>query len=209
MTEDQNSRVRILEAARLEFIKKGLAGARMQEIADHAAINKAMLHYYFGTKEKLYEHVLIDLHSHFAKSVLNKRADNQSAEGLITAIVETMFQHHLQEHGFIKLLVREAITDARVLKRILPQVMTGKTANDKRLFLISEIETLQFQGAFRSDIQPMHIALNIIGLIAASLIQVSVYPALIETNDEALATFLEERKAAVIKCLAQGLLSKP
>ncbi len=47
----------ILEAARKVFTEKGLDGARMQEIADRANINKAMLHYYFRSKDKLFESV--------------------------------------------------------------------------------------------------------------------------------------------------------
>lgn len=47
----------ILEAACQVFLDKGLEGARMQEIADRAGINKALLHYYFRTKEKLFERV--------------------------------------------------------------------------------------------------------------------------------------------------------
>lgn len=43
----------ILEAAQAVFLEKGLAGARMQEIADRAGINKALLHYYFRSKDKL------------------------------------------------------------------------------------------------------------------------------------------------------------
>ena len=43
---------KIFDAATQIFEKKGLAGARMQEIADLAGINKAMLHYYFRSKDK-------------------------------------------------------------------------------------------------------------------------------------------------------------
>ncbi len=48
---------RILAVARDIFYRKGLAGARMQEIADAAGLNKAMLHYYFKTKEQLFDTV--------------------------------------------------------------------------------------------------------------------------------------------------------
>ena len=48
----------IYSAARAEFISKGLFGARMQAIADRAKINKAMLHYYFKTKDDLFNAVL-------------------------------------------------------------------------------------------------------------------------------------------------------
>ena len=47
----------ILEAARKIFREKGFEGARMQEIADAAKINKAMLHYYFRSKELLFQRI--------------------------------------------------------------------------------------------------------------------------------------------------------
>ena len=52
-----NTEERILESARQIFQAKGLQGARMQEIADKAGINKAMLHYYYRSKELLFEAV--------------------------------------------------------------------------------------------------------------------------------------------------------
>lgn len=56
--EDQSStELKIFEAARDVFQSKGLEGARMQEIADKAEINKSMLHYYYRSKEKLFEKV--------------------------------------------------------------------------------------------------------------------------------------------------------
>ena len=48
-------RKKSLSAAREVFLQKGFAGARMQDIADEAGINKALLHYYFRSKEKLFE----------------------------------------------------------------------------------------------------------------------------------------------------------
>ena len=56
--ESQSStEIKIFEAAREIFQSKGLEGARMQEIADKAEINKSMLHYYYRSKEKLFEKV--------------------------------------------------------------------------------------------------------------------------------------------------------
>lgn len=52
-----NTEGRILAAAKEVFIAKGFDGARMQEIADIAKINKALLHYYFRSKDKLFEAV--------------------------------------------------------------------------------------------------------------------------------------------------------
>jgi TetR/AcrR family transcriptional regulator len=54
---DASTRDRILTLAAAVFYQKGLSGARMQEIADLAGINKAMLHYYFKSKEQLFDTV--------------------------------------------------------------------------------------------------------------------------------------------------------
>lgn len=54
---NDNTRERILVEARGIFQRKGLSGARMQEIADAVGINKAMLHYYFDSKERLFSAV--------------------------------------------------------------------------------------------------------------------------------------------------------
>ena len=50
-----NTEEKILNAAQRVFVEKGMDGARMQEIANEAGINKALLHYYFRTKQKLFE----------------------------------------------------------------------------------------------------------------------------------------------------------
>lgn len=54
---DASTEEKIMEAAKAVFMKYGLYGARMQDIADTAGINKALLHYYFRNKEKLFDKV--------------------------------------------------------------------------------------------------------------------------------------------------------
>jgi TetR/AcrR family transcriptional regulator len=53
--KDVNAEQKILAAAEIEFLETGFAGARMQRIADRAGMNKALLHYYFRSKDKLFE----------------------------------------------------------------------------------------------------------------------------------------------------------
>jgi AcrR family transcriptional regulator len=54
---DSSAEQKILEAAKTEFLEFGLYGARMQNIANRAGMNKALLHYYFRNKEKLFDKV--------------------------------------------------------------------------------------------------------------------------------------------------------
>ena len=69
--KDLNTEQKIHEAAKTVFIRKGLEGARMQEIADEAGINKALLHYYFRTKDKLFEAVFTDAFFKLVPNIIN------------------------------------------------------------------------------------------------------------------------------------------
>lgn len=73
----------ILNAAKDVFIKKGFYGARMQEIADLADINKAMLHYYFKNKEELYERVYSEL---FEENFINAKNIFENKDSLKTKL---------------------------------------------------------------------------------------------------------------------------
>ena len=64
--KEQVSKEIILQAAREVFIEKGFDGARMQEIANKAGINKALLHYYYSSKENLFEEVFKEAFEQFA-----------------------------------------------------------------------------------------------------------------------------------------------
>src|ERR1039457_636211 len=72
MTEQEKSTEEIIfEAAQTVFVQKGFDGARMQEIAETAGINKALLHYYYRTKEKLFNAIFERVISHFIPKVLD------------------------------------------------------------------------------------------------------------------------------------------
>lgn len=66
-SNDSNTQEIIKKTAREVFFEKGLDGARMQDIADKAGINKALLHYYFRSKEKLFEIILDEEKQNFMR----------------------------------------------------------------------------------------------------------------------------------------------
>ncbi|WP_299110370.1 TetR/AcrR family transcriptional regulator [uncultured Winogradskyella sp.] len=79
-TKDENTEVQILEAAKNVFQSKGMDGARMQEIADIAGINKAMLHYYYRNKQLLFEAVFNNAFSLLAPQLNTILNDDSSIE---------------------------------------------------------------------------------------------------------------------------------
>src|ERR1700744_5511642 len=78
----------IFDAALKVFQKKGLSGARMQEIADEAGINKSMLHYYFRSKEQLFSQIFLQSFKRFTGSVLPLLNDTNTWEEKIPTIIE-------------------------------------------------------------------------------------------------------------------------
>jgi AcrR family transcriptional regulator len=78
--KDKNTEVQILEAAKNIFQAKGMDGSRMQEIADKAGINKAMLHYYYRNKQLLFEAVFKNAFAMLAPQLNNILNDETSIE---------------------------------------------------------------------------------------------------------------------------------
>lgn len=78
--KDENTEEQILEAAKNVFQTKGMDGARMQEIADKAGINKAMLHYYYRSKQLLFEAVFKNVFSLLAPQLNAILNDDSSIE---------------------------------------------------------------------------------------------------------------------------------
>lgn len=82
--KEKQTEDKILDAATFIFEEKGMDGARMQEIADKAGINKSLLHYYYRTKEKLFKSVFNKLAKRmFKKFMFNLAEENLSFEDKI------------------------------------------------------------------------------------------------------------------------------
>ncbi len=87
MSDDPETRDRILDAARASFLQRGTSGARMQEIADEAGVNKALLHYYFRTKDGLAEAVFKREARRLVPPVLETLASERPIEEKVRRVV--------------------------------------------------------------------------------------------------------------------------
>src|SRR6266567_3763084 len=84
---DGETEKRILDAARAVFIRRGTAGARMQEIAKEAGVNQALLHYYFRSKERLSTAVFQQFAARVFPAVLHTLAGDEPLDDKIDGIV--------------------------------------------------------------------------------------------------------------------------
>jgi AcrR family transcriptional regulator len=95
-----DTRTRILEAADAVFVRRGIDGARMQEIADQARVNKALLHYYFQSKIGLARAVWIRIGSSFVPGVLQMLASDLPLDQKIDRFVDA-YHTVLTRHPYL------------------------------------------------------------------------------------------------------------
>lgn len=161
---------RILCAARQEFIERGLGGSRMQSIANRAGANKALIHYYFRTKERLYEAVLENILATIG-SALRKQLprDNRVADvrGLLRQIITVYISTFRANPDFPRFMVREFADGGTHLPRIVNSFISGFGDIPRRIYSLLQNE---YRRGHMRTIVPVHIALNIVGMCVFTFI---------------------------------------
>ena len=97
---ETDTKQRILDAADDIFVRRGIDGARMQEIADHAGVNKALLHYYFRSKANLARAVWLRIASSFVPGILEMLASDLSLGEKIDRFVDA-YHTTLTRHPYL------------------------------------------------------------------------------------------------------------
>lgn len=186
-----NTEKAILAAARKIFTEKGKDGTRMQEIADEAGINKAMLHYYFRNKQRLFEAVFMEAFQKILPQI-NRivTSENDFFETLEIFIVNYINLIIDNPHipGFIlHELSQNPDNIAKMMGEQMPFVQN----------VITKIE-IEIQNGNIKPIDPRQIFVNIIGLcifpfVARPILQTALF----NSDKIAYQQFLADRKTEV------------
>jgi TetR/AcrR family transcriptional regulator len=107
---DLSTARRIVATAEDIFAEQGLAGARMDEIARAAKVNKALLYYYFRSKEELHRFVVETLLSQLSTKVGGAGADVPSPRNRLSAVVDNFFDFVLAHPNYPRLIQREIMS---------------------------------------------------------------------------------------------------
>jgi AcrR family transcriptional regulator len=143
----ERTRQALLAAAEIEFSTKGLAGARVDVIAEQAAANKRMLYYYFGSKEDLYIAVLERAYGAMRKAERELNLANVTPLEAIKIWVEFKFDYCEQHQQIITLLAGENMLGAAYLKR-------SRRLRDVNLSLVDVIRGVLDAGVAKGEIRP-------------------------------------------------------
>jgi AcrR family transcriptional regulator len=189
----------ILNAAKQVFTRKGFGGTRMQEIANEAKINKSLLHYYFRSKQLLFEAIFKDTLFEFVGKI---KLIFNSEEELITKIPKIVhtYSDYLQKNPYIVIFIlRELQAEPKIILKIVELI------NIKSFHFFEQINQEVQKGKMK-PIKPEHLFINILSLTIFPVIAKPIIMAgLIQGSNELYNQFLEERKEIVINFIFSAI----
>lgn len=199
-TKDGNTEQRILEAARKVFTTKGMTGARMQDIADEAGINKALLHYYFRDKEKLFETIFLGEAQRFFPKVnsifISDAPLFEKIENFVNEYIDEM-----QEHPYLPWFVMNEIN------RDPDQFLHRLWGEDKKFQpekFLEQIEKEISEGRIK-PIHPAHLFLNLISMTIFPFVAKPMITRNMQMGDEMFNMLMEQRRKEIPKFIIDSI----
>jgi TetR/AcrR family transcriptional regulator len=193
--QDGVTEQRILEAARAVFVRRGTAGARMQEIAREAGVNQALLHYYFRSKDRLAEAVFRQVAGRLLPSILETLGSDASIEEKVERVV----------HLYLDSLARSPFLPGYVLSELhhhperATQLFAAAGIDPARFAtpilrkLGSQIAERVREGTMR-PIAPEQFAVNLISLCVFPFAARPMFRVAFGLDDAGFARLIEQRK---------------
>ena len=199
MKAEQSTEQKILEAAKQVFLEKGLDGARMQDIADRAGINKALLHYYFRSKDKLFEVIFMEEARKFlpkmTEIMLSDRNLFEKIENFVDEYIETLLQNPLLPIFILNEVNRnpdETLT--KIWGSHRPQV-------DK---VDEHLSKLAKKGIIK-PIKAEQLMINMVSLCIFPFLARPMVQWVMKKNEKGFAQMMEQRKKEVAKFIIDSI----
>ena len=196
---DSTTESNIMEAAKRIFVLKGFEGARMQEIADEAGINKALLHYYFRSKDKLFEAVFIDAFVKFVPTILITLNSNSP----LFRKIEVFVDHYidvLSKNPFIPgFILHELGHNTERLSKIIRTVGLNPDLFVEQVK--AEIEAGSINPIDPSDLLVNMLAMCVFPFVGKPILKVVLF----KNNEEEYHEFLNRRKIAAAQFIINSI----
>ncbi len=159
--DPERTMANIMEVAIAEFAEKGLAGARIDEIAAATHTSKRMIYYYFDSKEGLYLAALEESYRRMRAIEGEQNLDSLEPMAALRRLVEFTFDHHLSHENYIRLVISENMNRGQ----FLAQSTTIQQLNVPAISAIQKLyERGLASGVFRQGLDPIDIHASISAL---------------------------------------------
>ncbi|MCK5222541.1 MAG: TetR/AcrR family transcriptional regulator [Candidatus Aminicenantes bacterium] len=202
---DLSSREKIIEAAVKEFSAGGFPGSRVENIAKAASVNKAMIFYYFGSKEGLYKVVIKNIVGQLM-NIIKKTGGIDTPidpEKFIESFPENYVRFFSGNRDFLRIIGVDLILSPSNLKEALSEFF-----NSEILLVPQNLRKVipeWYKQGLITESNPVHLFLNVISLCIFPLI-VRVFPEIIFNIDLDNDKFIEDRIKSIKNLLKRGLL---
>ena len=161
---DENAsdvRESLLDAAAQRFAEAGYAGASLRSIADHAQVTPAMVHYYFGTKEGLYQALLERSFARLLPQVSATASDDQTIESTAAQLLALGHERLLGQPWIAPLLLREVLSDGGSFRDRFVELFASRAAERLVAAFAAGIEG----GELRPDLDPRLAYISFVSLL--------------------------------------------
>jgi TetR/AcrR family transcriptional regulator len=193
---DGETEKRILDSAKAVFIRRGTAGARMQEIAEEAGVNQALLHYYFRSKEKLSEAVFRDTAGRMFPALLQIVGGDLQIVDKIDRIVDTYLTTMSQTPFLPGYIISELHHHPERIPQLLGQVTGGDLSTIARP-AFDKLEKQLAAEARAGRMRRMNAAQFFVNLLSLCVFPFAARPMLraaLGFDDDDFAKFIEQRR---------------
>ena len=198
---------RILEAARSVFIRRGTAGARMQEIAAEAGVNQALLHYYFRSKDQLSAAVFGQMATRLFPALLMILSSDDPLDQKIDRIVE-LYHDTLTQNPFLPgYVLAELHHHPERIQQVIGKIGGGEPAELARpLFehLGRQIDAEVRAGRMRA-ISPQQFVVNLVSLCIFPFAARPMLALMLGLDDAAFPSFIAERQRTLAEFYKNAL----
>jgi len=192
----------IFDAALRVFACEGRRGARMQEIADAAGINKAMLHYYFRDKETLYEEVFAFTMRRFMASFGSSLKEAPTFEQTLRAFIDGYVDFVRSNEDAMRLMVNENLRGGSLLGRHLREAT--KAGDAPPTILVETIASAAEAGEIR-PVDPDHTVISVISTCLFFFVARPTVEIMHPAAGEDWNAFVEARKDHLFDLIYHGL----
>jgi AcrR family transcriptional regulator len=196
---------KIIAAATTVFAREGFKGARMQQIAQAADVNQALLHYHFGSKEKLYQEVLFRFFSGILEKLAHHFASPDAPEAALRDFINVYMDIMQTNPDLPRLMVSEIMAGAVHMRAIADRILS-ETGITPPALIIPFIEKSVAQGLIR-PVDPAQTVISVIGMCLIFFVaKPLIYHIWGQPSDD--KEFLQKRKEAIIDLILYGLLKE-
>jgi AcrR family transcriptional regulator len=164
-SHDLSAEQRILAAARQEFSERGIDGGRMQAIANRAGVNKALLHYYFRSKGKLFEIIISGLLAEIWRQIhadLGAQPQTLDLRSTIRSLVSSYITVMSRQPEIPRILIRQLLNGDRNVRVVARSIIAE--LGDAPVRILSAF-TREVKAGRMKKCDPVQLMLNIMGMV--------------------------------------------